>query len=89
MLVSPDLNEVRHLVENIFQRLGVDPAEFVDMLEVPKVDEGRCIARSYRLDRYLAMWLIDVGILQFYDDEGRMLYRTNLFSDVKLPSLAA
>src|SRR5271165_794497 len=35
------------------------------------IDEGRYVARSYRMDGYMAMWLVPVGIVQFYDDRGR------------------
>ena len=53
------------------------------------VDNGRCMARCYRVSNLLAMWLKDVGILQFYDDEGRMLRRANLFAEVEPKAAAA
>jgi len=35
-----------------------------------------------------AMWLIDVGVLQFYDADGEMLHTVNLFTEL-LPQRAA
>lgn len=90
MLVSPTPSEVRWIVEQSFQRyFDVSEADLEDMLDTPMIDSGRCIARSYRVSRYLAMWLMDVGILQFYDEEGRMLRRANLFADIEPTAAAA
>jgi len=35
-----------------------------------------------------AMWLIDVGVLQFYDADGEMLHTVNLFTEL-VPARAA
>jgi hypothetical protein len=59
------------------------------MTETVRIEDGRCLARSYRADRYLAMWLIDVGILQFYDDQGNMVHRANLFAEIEPRRMAA
>ena len=90
MLVSPTDNEVRWIVEQSFQRyFSVSDEEMLDLNESGVVDDGRCIARCYRVANYLAMWLKDVGILQFYDDRGRMLRRANLFAEIEPRSAAA
>ena len=89
MLVSPTPAEVRWIVEESFQKyFSVTAAEVEDMVETPMIDDGRCIARSYRVANFLAMWLTDVGILQFYDDQGSMLRRANLFAEVDPPPSA-
>ena len=90
MQVHPSVEEVRWIVERTFKehfQIGAD--EFEELLETPMVDEGRCIARCYRVSNYLAMWLIDVGILQFYDDRGRMLRRANLLAEIEPTAAAA
>lgn len=90
MLVSPTPKEVRWIVEQSLQRyFSVADEDLEDLLEVPMVEGGRCIARSYRVSNLLAMWLIDVGILQFYDDQGRMLRRANLFAEIEPRAAAA
>ena len=90
MLVSPTREEVRWIVEESFRKhfcLSEDDIE--DMLETPVIDGGRCIARSYRSANLLAMWLMEVGILQFYDDQGHMLRRANLFAEIEPHDAAA
>jgi hypothetical protein len=53
------------------------------------IDDGRYIARSYRVDDYLAMWMIDVGLIQFYDADGNMLRTVNLFEELDARRAAA
>ena len=61
----------------------------MDIDETILIDEGRYVARSYRAAGYLAMWLVAVGILQFYDSRGRMLGTINLFESLRPKRLAA
>lgn len=90
MLVSPSDHEVRWIVEQSLQRyFEIPEAELTDIIETPVLDSGRCIARCYRISNLLAMWLKDVGILQFYDDRGRMLRRANLFAEIEPRAAAA
>lgn len=90
MVLGPDPTEVRTLVDQTFRRhFSIPDGILEDLAEIPMIDEGRCIARSYRIDGYMAMWLIDIGILQFYDEEGRMLKRANLLMEIEPHSTAA
>ncbi len=90
MLVSPNAAEVRWIVDQTFQRyFRLTEDDLAELIETPMIDDGRCIARSYRVSTFLAMWLIDVGILQFYDQNGRMLRRANLFAEVEPRAAAA
>ena len=90
MLVSPTPTEVRWIVEQSFRKhFHLTDEDLEDMVEIPMIDCGRCIARSYRVSTYLAMWMQDVGILQFYDEQGRMLRRANLFAEVNPPPAAS
>ena len=91
MLVSPTQQEVRWIVEqSLLRHFDLSAEVLEEIVETPVVDGGRCIARSYRVSNLLAMWLMDVGILQFYDDQGRMLRRANLFAEVEpTPGAAA
>jgi len=52
------------------------------------IDQGRYVARSYRTKGYMAMWLVDVGIVQFYDALGHMLATVNLFELLRPQRLA-
>ncbi|MCA9211648.1 MAG: hypothetical protein KDB27_01165 [Planctomycetales bacterium] len=89
MLVSPSAVEVRQIVRRILQDLGVSQADLDDMSETVRVEDGRCLARSYRAAGYLGMWLIDVGLLQFYDEEGNMIRHANLLAEIEPRRVAA
>jgi hypothetical protein len=58
------------------------------MQEKIRVDRHRVIARTYCVDRLMAMWLSEIGILQFYDADGRMLATIHL-RPAYLPQRAA
>ena len=73
---------VRRLVIKTFVDLGTEHSALWDLEETVSIDDGRVVARSYLLDRLFAMWLIDVGIIQFYDCDGNMLRTVSLFNPV-------
>lgn len=81
--------DVRHLVTRYFLDLGASPAEAADVQENVRIDRGQCVARCYRIPDMFAMWLIDVGILQFYDADGEMLQTVNLFAEMQPHRAAA
>jgi len=72
--------DVRGLVSRHFLELGADGRD---------IDRGRCVARCYRVAEMFAMWLIDVGVLQFYDADGEMLHTVNLFTELQPQRIAA
>ena len=53
------------------------------------IDDGRYVARTYRAGGLMAMWLIDVGIVQFYDEDGNMLRTINLLRELEPQRMAA
>ena len=81
--------DVRGLVARHFLTLGVDAGEVGDVQENIRIDRGRCVARCYRVADMFAMWLIDVGVLQFYDADGEMLHTVNLFTELQPQRAAA
>ena len=89
MRICPDAVEVRAIVRRAFLDLGITDAVLSDLSETVLVDEGRACARSYRIAEFMAMWLIDVGIVQFYDNEGNMLRRVNLLAEIEPRRMAA
>ena len=80
MLSAPTPYEIRGIVSRTFGGLAGDD-DPVDLNEHVVISEGEYVARSYRWRHYFAMWLIDVGLVQFYDDEGNMLRTINLFAE--------
>jgi hypothetical protein len=61
----------------------------LEIAENVVIDRGRCVARSYRTDGYMAMWLMEVGILQFYGANGDMLATINLLRRIHPQRMAA
>jgi hypothetical protein len=57
--------------------------------EMIVIDHGRYVARSYRVAGCLAMWLVSVGIVQFYDRCGEMLATINLFESLRPERMVA
>jgi hypothetical protein len=53
------------------------------------VRQGRQVARSYRAEGYLATWRVELGIVEFYDAEGRILLTVNLFDSLVGQRMAA
>ena len=81
MQLRPNERTVRTMVRRIFLELGI--TNLSELSETKLFEDGHCYARSYRVGRFMAMWLIGVGILQFYDDEGNMLRTANLFCEIE------
>jgi hypothetical protein len=81
--------EVRRIVAKTFESLGAVVSDSRDLDETIIVSDGKYVARSYRVDQLTAMWLIEHGIVQFYDSDGTMLRTVNLFEGITpLPAAA-
>ena len=89
MTISPDPETIRTIVFRTFLELDVDEECLDDLDERLLLDDGRYVARSYRVDDLLAMWMIEVGLIQFYDGEGNMLRTVNLFEEISPQRMAA
>jgi hypothetical protein len=89
MTVLPTADQIRTIVHRTFLELDVDEDFLIDMDERIMLDDGRYVARSYRVDDFLAMWMIDVGLVQFYDADGNMLRTVNLFEEIEPQRMAA
>jgi len=86
---DPHPREVRTLVVRTFLEFGAGLATLAELSENILVDDGRYMARSYRADGLMAMWLVEVGLLQFYDADGEMLRTVNLFQTLEPQRMAA
>jgi hypothetical protein len=89
MRMDPLPYEVRELVVRTFQDFGVAIFSPRDLDESILVDDGQYAARSYRADGYMAMWLLGIGVVQFYDAEGEMLLTVNLLEEREPQRMAA
>jgi hypothetical protein len=80
--------EVRQLVARTFRELGVAIRRAEQVTETIFIERGRRLARSYRFKGLMAMWLVQDGIIQFYDADGNMLRTINLLEH-SIPQRAA
>ena len=78
MTVDPRPDEVRQLVLRVFAELGVRAKNSSDIDEKIRIDGGNYRARTFRHQGLMAMWLIALGVVQFYDRNGKMLRTVNL-----------
>jgi hypothetical protein len=76
MQPAPSATLVRELVVEQFRRYGSDEG---DPTETLLIRDGRYRGRSYRAGEFLAMWMIEIGLLQFYGVDGTMLATIHLF----------
>ncbi len=83
MRVSPPPEEVRELVVRTFEEFAVTHFSMSAMKETILIDNGCYVARSYRAGGFMAMWLVGVGIVQFYDADGNMLRTINLLRELE------
>jgi hypothetical protein len=79
MTVNPDADFVRQIVLRTFGQCGWQDPSLENLAEMILITEGKYRGRSYRAAGLLAMWLVDLGLLQFYDRQGQMLRTINLF----------
>jgi len=81
MRLEPQPTEVLSAVVGMLERFGASPQSLFDLEETIRIDRGKCVARSYRVDGLMAMWLMGIGIVQFYDADGNMLATINLLEE--------
>ncbi|HZZ73903.1 MAG TPA: hypothetical protein VFE24_16745 [Pirellulales bacterium] len=81
MTVTVDPYEVRELVLENFREYGAKPDDLEHLSETLLIQGGRYFGRSYRTEELMAMWMPEVGVLQFYSADGTMLRTVNLFTE--------
>ena len=88
--VGRNVNPLAGVFPRLHEAAEEDPDQVLPEIdETILIDEGRYVARSYRTAGYMAMWLVAVGLVQFYDDRGRMLTTINLFESLRPLKMAA
>lgn len=79
MKATPTPTEVRQLVHRQFRQYGVENGQEDAVSETILIRDGRYRGRSYRVDGLMAMWMIEIGLVQFYAADGAMLATISLF----------
>ena len=71
---------VRRLVVHHFSHYGVEIQARQDLEERVHSEDGRHVAHCFRAGGLFAMWMVDIGLLQLYDQAGNMLDTLNLLN---------
>ncbi len=89
MTVSPQPEQVRQMVAEVFGEFGAAVSNSLSLNETLLVKSGQYVARTYRAEGLMAMWLLQAGVVQFYDAQGTMLRTVNLFKRLRPHPMAA
>jgi hypothetical protein len=89
MRVEPRAAQVRQLVFDVLRSLGEATSSLFELEETVMIHEGRCLGRKYRTPRLTAVWLLDAGLVRFYDRRGKVLRTINLFEELAPLRMAA
>lgn len=89
MRVLPCAHDVRQVVRQTFADLGIADDLVDDLNEIILINDGKYRGRSYQTEGHFAMWMIEAGLIQFYDDDGNMLATVNLFNEIEPQQIAA
>jgi hypothetical protein len=81
MTIRLHADDVRQIVVRIFEAIAGRMHRRADINETILVDGGKYAGRTYRCRGLMAMWMLDVGVLQFYDHDGNMLRTINLLEE--------
>jgi hypothetical protein len=73
MIPGPAATDVRRLVVEQFQKLGVAEIRDDALLETILISDGKYRGRSYRVAGMMATWFAEIGLVQFYGPQGEML----------------
>jgi hypothetical protein len=89
MTVTPQPEQVRQLVARVFGEFGIRVCNVLGLHETLLIKGGRYVARTYRAEGLMAMWLLRAGVVQFYDAKGTMLRTVNLLKGLRPHPMAA
>ena len=79
MKYEPDPGHVFQLVQQTFGRLGVDRATCDDLFETLRFSRFGSPGRHYHAGDHRAEWLVDEGIVRFFDPSRKLLLCLNLW----------
>ena len=65
--------EMRQVVVNRFQQHDSRAMADGELEERVRVESGKVVAYCYRAGNLFAMWMIEIGLVQFYDSDGNLL----------------
>jgi hypothetical protein len=89
MTIAPPPVQIRQIAFRTFRELGAEVESLHEIRETVLVDAGTCMARTYHVDGYKAVWLFDEGTIQFRDTDDNLLRVVNLYEEMPPARLAA
>lgn len=89
MQVAHSPADVRELVVAQFRRYGIEAEQADAPAETILIRDGKYRGRSYRSSGLLAMWMIEIGLVQFYAADGAMLTTISLYDKPSAQRVAA
>lgn len=69
----PTPQDVRRLIVEQFHRFGATDASADTLAETILIRDGRYRGRTFRAGGLMAMWMVDIGLIQLYGADGEML----------------
>lgn len=84
MLSTVTPTDIRRLVVEFLARTKFAVADD-SIIETLLIRDGRYFGRSYRAPDAMAMWMIDIGLVQFYAADGEMLGSVSLLEPLEAP----
>jgi hypothetical protein len=78
MKIEPQPNDVRHIVREMFERLGESPHGLGDLHEEIIVTDEGYNARTYRAGKLHATWMVEADVVQCRGVGGKLVARINL-----------
>ncbi len=89
MYLSISPTQMRQVVLDRFQQHHPQRLAGSDIEERVRMEGGRVVAYCYRADDLFAMWLIEIGLVQFYDQDGNLLQAFELLTETRADRRAA
>ena len=80
MFTSVTPSEMRRIVLRGFAEHHPRSISNEELQEHVRVEDGKIVAYCYEAANLFAMWMVQVGLVQFYDDRGTMLQTLDLKS---------
>ena len=80
MFTSVTPSDMRRIVLRSFAQHDSRSISNEELQEHARVEDGKIVAYCYEASNLFAMWMVEVGLVQFYDDRGTMLQTLDLKS---------
>ncbi|QGJ70446.1 Hypothetical protein PBC10988_21430 [Planctomycetales bacterium 10988] len=67
------IQDIRPMIQEAFHALGVSESELDQMQDTLLIQDGRFTGRTFRAGNLMAMFMVDIGLIQVYAEHGELL----------------